>query len=128
MEEAYQEVDISRMLENPKCAVRVTSEYDAKEFIWNAKRAFPDFSKRWGNGETHWDEGVKAIGYTLFDYSATRPSRLTYTDSIEWFIDNGYVIVDYADLRVDIEESEMPIEALFGEMQRPEVRGEENEN
>lgn len=110
-------VDLSRMLEKPKCAIHVASLEEAKIVIANAKNQFPDRVKRWDiEAKNFWNAHRENTGYTLFYEGYDEPSTMSYT-YISWFKDNGYEIVEFGELlgaTVDIEESDQPVDILFG--------------
>ena len=110
----YPHLDISRMLELPRCAVRCSSEDEARALIYNIRKQFPDMATHWTIDENHWNEYKMDTCYTLFYSGMTRPQGLCFY-YIEWYLKNNYEIVEFADLcnQVEIEESEMSIDVLL---------------
>jgi hypothetical protein len=110
-------VDLSRMVENPPCVIHVSSLEEAKTVIYNAKNQFPERVKNWDiETKNHWGVYEKDTGYTMFYEGEDKPTTMSYSD-IQWFEENGYEVIEFAELLgsiVDIEESDQPVAALFG--------------
>lgn len=118
MEHTYPYVDLSIMLEQYKCAIRLSSNEEAMVLLHNAKQQFPDRTKSWSYDNTYWhNRDSKGICYTMFREGDTKPTTMSYTGAI-WFEENGYEIVDFADLmrpQTEIEESEMSLDILLSQ-------------
>lgn len=114
----YLEIDLSRMLENPKCAIRVASKDDALLILFNARRQFKDFViGRWPE-DGYWSNYQENTAYTLFYRDSDKPQRLSY-GRLPWFREHGYEILEINDLiasSIDIEESDLSVDELFGVM------------
>lgn len=110
------ELDLSRMLEDPRCAIHVSTLEEAKIIILNAKNQFPERVKNWNAiSNNHWTVYKEETGFTLFYEDEDEPTTMSYAD-IPWFKENGYQIVEFGDLLgavVDIEESEQSIDFLL---------------
>ena len=111
------ELDLTRMIENPRCAIRVSTLAEAQLVILNAKHQFPERVKNW-NAETnnHWNVYEELTGFTLFYEDEDEPSTMSYAD-VPWFEANGYQIVEFNELVgavSEISESEQPMSLLFG--------------
>ena len=115
MSESFHCVDLSRMLEHPKCAIQVSTEDEAKWFLQNAKEQFPERTANW---VSHNNYGVhkERTCYTLFYSGDTKPTNLSYAHD-QWFIENGYVVIQLSELAgcmTEIEESDTPLSVLLG--------------
>ena len=111
------ELDLSRMLADPRCAIHVSTLEEAQLVILNAKNQFPERVKNW-NAVTnnHWKVYDEETGYTMFYEDDDKPTTMSYAD-IPWFKENGYQIVEFSELIeavAEIDESEQPISLLFG--------------
>lgn len=114
--DSYLELNLSRMLESPPCAVRCRSELEADALLHNFKQQYPNRVKNWSDGYPSWGSYADKTCYTLFYAGAHKPTSLSFCD-IDWFTENGYEVIEFAGLigeQEEIEESEMPIELLFG--------------
>lgn len=107
-------VDLSRMLELPKCAVMVRSVDELENFFANAQKQISkylywDFDDILGL----WKQYQDATGFTLFT-SYDTPDSMSYCWET-WFYDNGYEVIEFSELcnLPDIEESEMSLDMLF---------------
>lgn len=112
-------VDLSRMLQQPKCAIMAASEEEAEWLLSNAIQQFPEHTGNWRHCGTLWSKGNRGgrgTCYTLFDYNSSSPTRMTYSPT-EWFEENGYEVIAFAELmhqfQEDIEESDSSLDALF---------------
>ena len=115
MSENFQFVDLSRMLEHPKCAIQVSTEDEAKWFLQNAKEQFPERTSAWDR-HNNYDVHRERTCYTLFYSGATEPTNLSYAHD-QWFIENGYEVIKLSELAgcmTEIEESDTPLSALLG--------------
>ena len=113
----FLEIDLSRMLENPKCAVHIATKDDAPLVLFNARRQFGDRVINWPE-DGYWFDYKENTAYTLFYIDSTKPQRLSY-GRLPWFRENGYEILEINDLitsSIDIEESDLPVDELFGVM------------
>ena len=114
----FLEIDLSRMLENPKCAVHIATKEDAPLVLFNARRQFKDFVIGSWPEDGYWSNYQENTAYTLFYRNSDEPQRLSY-GSLPWFRENGYEILEINDLLaspIDIEESDLPVDELFGVM------------
>ena len=118
MEHTYPYVDLSIMVEQYKCAIRVSSKEEAMALIYNAKQQFPNRTQTWECDETYWrNRDSKGLCYTMFRQGDNIPTSMSYTGAL-WFEENGYEITDFADLmcpQVEIEESEMSLDVLLSQ-------------
>lgn len=116
MEHTYPYVDLSIMLSQYKCAIRLSSHEEALALIYNAKQQFPDRTNSWSYDNTYWhNRDSKGICYTMFRQGDTEPTTMSYTGAI-WFEENGYLIIDFAELlspQADIEESSENLDVLL---------------
>ena len=115
MSEDFQYVDLSRMFEYPKCAIQVGTEEEADYFLQSAKSQFPERTGGWRSSSNFGTHGDKTC-YTLFYEGATEPTNLSYSYK-EWFLANGYEIVQFSELvggMSEIEESDSPLSVLLG--------------
>lgn len=113
----YPEIDLSRMLEHPRCAVRVTTQEQANAIIYNAQRQFPErISNSWDTANNYWSRYKEKTTYTLFYEGDNEPTMLSYGD-VTWSQVNNYIIFEYEDLlsmTVEIIESDYPVNILLG--------------
>ena len=112
---SYPELDLSRMFELPKCVVRVRTLEDAKTLIANFRKQYPGKSDYFDMADPGWGEYGEDTAYTLFYSDEDEPTELSRTD-YEWFVEDGYELIELSELlnTTEIEESDMPIESLFG--------------
>ena len=113
----YPIVDLSIMIQQYKCAIRVTSKEDACAVVANAMHQFPGRTMHW-SGETHYDRADEnGLCYTMFFEGYDTPTHMSCTKS-QWFVENGYHIIDFAELvsnaAEDLEESDQAIDVLIG--------------
>lgn len=109
-------VDLSRMLEFPKCAIRLASNEEAQILIHNAKIQFPDRVKNWQLDRTYYMNYLKDTCYTLFYDGESEPTTMSFAN-IQFFNEAGYEVIDFCELNipmVEIEESDCSIEELIG--------------
>ena len=110
------EIDISRLLECPACAVHLRTEEEAIAIIRAAKEVCPERVKLWSIEESHWSDYKEETAFTFFnDIENDEPDNMTYADA-PWFQTDGYEIVEFDELRrvPDIDESDMSINFLVG--------------
>lgn len=110
------EVDISRLLEFPACAVQVRTEEEAIAIIRAAKNLCPERVVAWDVESNNWESYREETAFTFFDYAGHyEPDNMTYAD-VPWFRESGYEIVAFDELyRVpDIDESDISINFLVG--------------
>lgn len=114
-EQTVAEVDLSRMIDLPRCAVMCRNKEELESFYEVAKHQLSRFM-HWDFEEITglWNVYDEQTGFTLFDTDRRR-SFMSYCDE-EWFRRKGYEIVEFSDIAyvVEIEESETPLESLFG--------------
>ena len=113
----FVEIDLSRMLERPKCAIHIATKEDAHLVLFNARRQFGDRVINWPE-DGYWFDYQENTAYTLFYRDSAKPERLSY-GRLPWFRKNGYEILEIYDLlasSIDIEESDLPVDELFGVM------------
>lgn len=111
---SYPELDLSRMFELPKCAVRCRTREDAKALVANFDTQYPGMADYFDPENPDWDYGDETA-YTLFYSDEDEPTSLSRTD-FGWFEEEGYEVIEFSELlnTTEIEESDMPIESLFG--------------
>ena len=110
------EIDLSRMLELPKCAVICRSVEELELFHEFASKQLAEHMY-WDFKFIHriWDDYEENTGFTLFDGDGSGPHSMTYCYEA-WFRDHGYEIIEFSDLCniPDIQESEASLDTLFG--------------
>lgn len=111
----YPELDLSRMFELPRCAVRVRTPEDAETLIANFRNQYPGKAKYFRMDDTGWDEYEEDTAYTLYYPDEDDHGTLSRTE-YDWFEEQGYEIIEFSALldTAEIEESDMPLESLFG--------------
>lgn len=111
----YPAIDLSRMFEHPKCAVRCRTLEEARTLIYNFHQQYPRKADYFDLDDPGWDNHGSETAYTLFYSDDDKPTTLSRTEC-GWFEDEGYEVVEFTELAnpVEIEESDMPLEALFG--------------
>ncbi len=110
------EIDISRLLECPACAVQVRTEEEAIAIIRAAKNLCPERVRAWDVDSNNWGSYREETAFTFFDDADyCEPDNMTYAD-VPWFRDSCYEIVSFDELRrvPDIDESDMSINFLVG--------------
>lgn len=110
----YQYVDLSRMVQQPKCAVMCRTEGDAVTFLYNLIEQFPEYVF-WDKNDilNIWSNYQDKTGFTLM-LSDEEPTSVSYCRE-EWFRNTGYELIEFEVLAnpVEIEESEMPLNVLM---------------
>lgn len=95
-------------------AVHCSCKEEAEEFVAWTRKLFPDSCKNWQDGNTNY-------GYhgsnTIYTFNAMfggqwKRSGLLY-GSVTAAIGIGYKVLEYADICMDIEESEMSVESIL---------------
>lgn len=111
---SYPELDLSRMFELPRCAVRVRTLEDAKTLIDNFYKQYPDRATYFSLEDPGWDSGPDTA-YTLFYSDEDEPTSLSRTD-YEDFLADDYEVIEFSELMntVEIEESDMALTDLVG--------------
>lgn len=113
----YPVVDLSRLLERPAAAVMYRTPYDAQCFLVNAKEQFDLLAATWDEDEILgvWDVYHEKTGFTFYLPSNETPQRVSYCNE-EWFRDEGYQLIEFADfLHIpELEEGDLPISFLMG--------------
>lgn len=111
---SFCEIDLSRMTQEPKCAVICRTIDDLYVFFENAQQQLGQFV-RWSRDKAVllWGSYKEKTGFTLF--TRTGPDLMTYCNE-EWFRENGYEIIEVSDLIsiLDIDESDVSVYFLFG--------------
>jgi hypothetical protein len=110
-------IDLSRMLEYPKCAIRVSTKEEDELFLRLVKEQFPERTASWRGVLSNWDWYDGETTYTLFYEGGTEPERLSY-ERYSWFIANGYEVIQFSELAypvADIEESEISFDMLLSQ-------------
>lgn len=109
------EIDVSRMFEHPKCAIRCRTFEDANALCNSVLNRDPKMAGHFGDMYTAWDYGGRTC-YTLFYSTSLSPQGLSRTN-VEWFLENGYEVIEFSDLASfsdpDIEESDQSIDVLL---------------
>ena len=111
-----QNIDLSRMMERPKCAVLCRSVEELELFYSAAESELSEYL-HWDCGFIHtlWNEYKENTGFTLFESNNDGPYSMTYCYEA-WFRDRGYELIEFSDLCniPDIDESEVSLDVLFG--------------
>ena len=116
MKSKFIDIDLSRMLEHPKCAIHLPTQEDALLILANAKRQFPDRVKRWAEDDGYWPCYKEETAYTFFFNEDKHPSTMSYAN-VTWFADHGYEVIELSELLyncADINESDFSVEDLIG--------------
>lgn len=115
MSEDFMYADLSRMLELPKCAVLIRTDEEARAFFHNSIQQIAEYT-RWSLEDVlnFWNIYKEKTGFTLF-IRYDEPESISYCNEA-WFRNEGYETVEFSDLcnTVDIDESDQPIDTLFG--------------
>lgn len=115
MAKDYQRVDLSRMVERPKCAVMCRTAGDAETFFYNFTEQFEKEYLYWSLNDilNVWNQYQDKTGFTLIVGDGC-PESISYCDE-EWFLDSGYELIEFEDLAnpTEIEESEMSMSVLL---------------
>lgn len=115
MSTTYPFVDVSRMLEYPKCAIHCKTEDEADALIFNMRSQHPSHASNF-KGNNGWSANGPNTAYTLFYSGDKVPTNLSRTN-IRWFRENGYEVIPFSELSVEqaeMEESDMPLISLLG--------------
>ena len=70
-------IDLSRMLELPKCAVLCETPEEAELLLSVVKNQYPNLSRSWSIEDPRWESHGKDTCYTMFFPDDSSPSRLT---------------------------------------------------
>ena len=111
------EIDLSRMLDEPRCAIHVASKEQADTIVHNARIQFPNRVKNWSYDNNIWGVYEENTAFTLFYEGEDSPSNMSYAD-VPWFLEHGYVVVEFDELvkeSADITESDQSIGILIGD-------------
>lgn len=107
-------VDLSIMVRCPKCAVMCRNIEELTLFYEDVQQQLGQFVY-WSFNEILdlYDAYKDKTGFTLFA-DADEPGSMSYCYE-EWFIREGYEIVEFSSLTpsAEIEESDIPVESLF---------------
>ena len=113
----YPQIDLSRMLEHPICAVYVATQEQANAIIHNARTQFPErITDSWDANGNYWSDYGEETAYTLFFEDEDEPTTMSYGD-VPWFNAEGYVVIEYEELlaeTIEIAEGDQPIGLLLG--------------
>lgn len=116
MNDSIPYVDLSMMLQSPKCAVICRDIEELSIFFLNAQNQLPEHLY-WNYDEIKdlWGCYGDNTGFTTYSYEGVVPGPITYCNE-GWFVSEGYAIIELSDLlnTTDIEESDQPVSALFG--------------
>lgn len=109
------EIDVSRMFQYPKCAIRCRTFEDARALCNSMYTNYSKMAGHFGDTYTAWDYGDRTC-YTLFYSTSSSPQGLSRYN-VEWFLENGYEVIEFSDLASfsdpDIEESDQSIDVLL---------------
>lgn len=110
---AYPQLDFSQLLDpSSKYAVHCSTREQALHFIKEVRRQYPDHA--WSHENTRFSE-KNGVAYS--PYLNIANTKMTYS-SVNHYIDNGFIVLGFEDLLPDeteINESDSPIESLFGD-------------
>lgn len=110
----YSFVDLSRMLQLPRCAIHCETPEEAESLLYNAKGQFPEWVEGWGLDETNWGAYCEYTCYTLFYENSELLHNMTFCFT-EYFEKNNYEIVDFSELSgLDLDDGGLPLEFLLG--------------
>lgn len=112
----YEQVDLSRMKEYPRCAVICRTEEEVRSFYHNCTQQLSELM-HWNIRDiiSLWEIYRGRTGFTLCYADRDKLRDMSYCYE-QWFRANGYEIVEFSELsnHTELEESEMPIESIFG--------------
>lgn len=108
------EIDLSRMLESPKCAVICRSLEEVEIFYINASKQLSAYIP-WDFDDIQmlWSTYKGNTGFTLF-VSRNEPESVSYCNE-GWFKAEGYELIELSDITpfLEIMESELSFDILF---------------
>lgn len=112
----YPQIDLSRMLEEPRCAIHVETQEQANAIIYNAQIQFPErISNNWETDSNYWNRCEEETAYTLFFEGEDEPTTMSYAD-VPWFKEAGYVVIEFDELiaeTVEIAESDQSFDLIL---------------
>ena len=105
-------LDLTPIMNNPKIAVHLPTEAQAKQFFYYMKEHYPDKVTNWPNGP-EWGYGERQC------YAAYFPGdRLMRQSSVEGYQARGFDIIEFEMLisikDLPIEQSDMDISFMLG--------------
>lgn len=108
-------VDLSRLIEAPKCAVFFQTVEEVECFYHNCEKQLGDYCLFWVLEDLvdRW-ENDNSAGFTFM--TGSEPEDMTWSTR-DWFEEEGYEIIEFYDLinPVEIEESEMSLDVLLSQ-------------
>ena len=108
-------VDLSRLIEAPKCAVFFQTVEEVECFYHNCEKQLGDYCLFWALEDLvdRW-ENDNSAGFTFM--TGSEPEDMTWSTR-DWFEEEGYEIIEFYDLinPVEIEESEMSLDVLLSQ-------------
>ena len=114
MSNHYGFVDLSRLIEAPRCAVFFQTVEEVECFYYNCESQLGDYCLFWALEDMtdRW-ENDNSAGFTFM--TGSEPEDMTWSGK-DWFIEEGYEIIEFSDLAnpVEIAESDQPISLLIG--------------
>lgn len=113
MNNNYMFVDLSRLIEAPRCAVFFQTVEEVECFYHNCEKQLSDYCLFWVLEDLvdRW-ENDNSAGFTFM--TGTTPEDMTWS-SRPWFEEEGFEIIEFSNLAnpIEIEESEMPLDVLI---------------
>ena len=110
----YETIDLTRLTQQPKCAVLCATREESELLVRAVHRQLPQYTKLWG-GVSNLNRGYKdKTSYTLFRDET--PEQLLYGRE-QFFLEHGYEVLtldQLASAAQDLREANMPIEMLLG--------------
>lgn len=111
----YETIDLTRLTQQPKCAVLCATREESELLVRAVHLQMPQYTKLWGGSDVlnrgRWKEKT---AYTLFIDET--PERLLYGRE-QYFLEQGYEVLTLDQLAAvaqDLPETNMPIEMLLG--------------
>lgn len=107
----YPDLNLEPLLGDRRYAVHCSTIEEAKHFVNQIKKQYPSKARGWNYGQTSWQEDEEMCYAPYLNESNT----LVWCNK-GYYEENNYTIFEFTDLlpEVDIEESELSIDDLFG--------------
>ena len=107
----YPDLNLEPLFGGEKYAVHCSTIEEAKHFVNQIKKQYPENARGWSYGETHWSDS-RDICYAPY---LNEGGTLVWCDR-DYYEENNFKIFEFTDLlpEGDIDEGDQPVDILFG--------------